>query len=132
MNIVVANAENELYAGPVPELKNKTTIDPEPRSNDEYSMELVAGSAVIDLLLNDAAFQKSWDTLYECCPWATVFQSRQFIAAWYTVYRQQHLPILIKSVERGQLTGILPMVLLNTSKEDKITRAGHYDAQYQT
>ena len=131
MNTVV-NADRELYAGPVPELKNKTIIDSGTRSNDEYSMELVTGSAVIDLLLNDAAFQKSWDTLYECCPWATVFQNRQFIAAWYTVYREQHLPILIKSVERGQLTGILPMVLLNASEEGKITAAGHYDAQYQT
>jgi hypothetical protein len=95
---------------------------------------------VIDALIQDARFQQSWDALYASCPWATVFQSRPFIAAWYQVYRDQHLPILIKAVENGQLKGELPVVLLNTNANDphagkgrsRITGVGHYDAEYQT
>jgi CelD/BcsL family acetyltransferase involved in cellulose biosynthesis len=128
MNIA-PNPEKETAAGPSPALQNKITIDAGTRSNDGYTIELIAGSAVIDLLLNDAGFQQSWDTLFASCPWATVFQGRQFVAAWYQAYQQQHLPILVRAVERGQLKGMLPMVLLN---EGRITGAGHYDAQYQT
>lgn len=135
MNIAV-KPKNELYAGPVPE--NKISIDPEAGANDGYSIELVTGSAVI-MLLNDPGFQKSWDLLFESCPWATVFQGRPFITAWYQAYQEEHFPILITAVVSGQLKGALPLALLNTSADDdhftgkgKITGAGHYDGLYQT
>jgi hypothetical protein len=126
---IVVNPGNKLYKIPVSESKNKTTTDFETRPADRYSIELVAGSAVTDLFFNDHEFQKSWDRLFESCTWATVFQSRQFIAAWYRVYGEKHVPILIKAVERGQLKGVLPMALLQGGR---ITGAGHYDAEYQT
>lgn len=133
------NPKAELFEIRIPELQNKVTIVPGNSSDDGYLLELITGSAVTDLLLNPQ-FQKSWDTLFESCSWATVFQGRQFIAAWYQVYREQHLPILIKAIEKGELKGVLPMVLLNTgsngshgtAKGDRITGAGHYDALYQT
>lgn len=131
MNIVV-NPENEVHEGAVSELKNKTITDAETRPCNGYSIELITGSAITDLLFNDHGFQKSWDTLFESCTWATVFQSRQFIAAWYKVYGEKHLPILIKAVEREQLKGVLPMVLLDGAKGGRIAGAGHYDAEYQT
>ncbi len=132
------NSENELLAGPAPALQNRTT--PGTRRDDAYAIELITGSAVIDAMINDAGFQQSWDALYASCPWATVFQCRPFIAAWYQVYRHQHLPILIKAIENGQLKGLLPVVLLNTNANEfqsgqgrsRITGAGHYDAEYQT
>lgn len=134
-----ANPKTELFEGRIPELKNKVTIVPGASPDDGYLSELITGSAVTDLLL-DPAFQQSWDTLLASCPWATVFQSRPFITAWYQVYRDEHLPILIKVLEGRQLKGVLPMVLLNahakdghlTGKDGRITGAGHYDAQYQT
>lgn len=137
MNIV-AGAENELHETPAPEIRNKTIIDPKPRANDGYSIELVTGSAVITLL-NDPGFQQSWDLLFESCPWATVFQGRQFITAFYQAYREEHYPILITAVEKGQLKGGLPLVLLNTNAaagnftgKGRITGAGHYEGLYQT
>jgi hypothetical protein len=45
------------------------------------------------------------------------------------------MPVLVTAVTRGQLKGILPMVLLNAhaaGKGDRITGAGHYEALYQT
>jgi hypothetical protein len=132
-------SNTELFEVQVPELINRTTMVPGTRPDDGYILELISGSAVTDLLL-DPAFQKSWDMLFESCPWATVFQGRQFIAAWYQIYQEQHLPILIKAFAGGQLKGVLPMVLLNTNANDpqttgkggRITGAGHYDALYQT
>ncbi|WP_143774453.1 GNAT family N-acetyltransferase [Niastella vici] len=123
-----ADTQNELYKDVVPEVKNKI------RLNDGYSIEVITGIAVIDLLL-EPAFQQSWDMLYDCCPWGTVFQSRPFVTAWYRLYRDQHLPVLVKATERGQLKGLLPVVLLNAGdggKGGKIAGAGHYEAQYQT
>ena len=133
-----AHSENELLAGPAPAFQNRTT--PGTRPDDAYAIELITGSALIDLLINDAGFQQSWDALYASCPWATVFQSRAFITAWYQAYSIQHLPVLIKAVEKGQLKGLLPVVALNTNENDphsgkgkgRITGAGHYDAEYQT
>lgn len=135
---MIANPQHEIFEGSVLELKYKTKTDME-RSNDGCSIELITGSAVIDLLL-DPWFQKSWDTLFESCPWATVFQSRPFITACYQVYREHHLPIIVKAVEGGQLKGLLPMVLLNTKASDshgtgkggRITGPGHYEAEFQT
>jgi hypothetical protein len=132
------NPENELLAGPAPAFQNKTI--PGTKTDDVYAIEVVTGPQVIDALINDTVFQQSWDALYAACPWATVFQSRPFIAAWYQVYCDQHLPILIKAIENGQLKGLLSVVLLNTNANDlhagngrsRITGAGHYDAEYQT
>jgi CelD/BcsL family acetyltransferase involved in cellulose biosynthesis len=124
----------------IPPCKNRTFIDAGDRSHDGYSIELIAGSAAIEMLTSDGWLQKSWDTLFDACPWATVFQNRQFVTAWYQAYRDQHLPIVVKGIENGQLTGILPVVLLHVpagderaaAKGGRITAAGHYDAQYQT
>ncbi|MFL5746541.1 MAG: GNAT family N-acetyltransferase, partial [Niastella sp.] len=94
-------------------------------------------SAVIELL-QDPAFQKSWDQLFESCPWATVFQTRAFVASWYNAYREKHFPILLKAVSKGQLRGVLPVAFLNANGNDrhsikkrgKIIGAGHYEAEY--
>lgn len=115
-------------------LKSNATIEASARPNDGYSIEVITGVAVIDLLL-EPAFQQSWDNLYECCPWATVFQSRPFITAWYQLYHHQHLPILVIATEREQLKGLLSVVLLNAADNgegSKIVGAGHFEAQYQT
>jgi CelD/BcsL family acetyltransferase involved in cellulose biosynthesis len=106
------------------------------KPDTDYTIELVTGSAVTDLL-QDAAFQKSWDQLFKSCPWATVFQTRAFIASWYNAYRGIHLPILLKAVAKGQLRGVLPVALLHANgnqghkKGGKIIGAGHYEAEYQ-
>jgi CelD/BcsL family acetyltransferase involved in cellulose biosynthesis len=118
----------ETYEGAVPGGKQKT----------DYNIEIITGSEVSELM-QDPAFQKSWDQLLESCPWATVFQTRAFITSWYHVYREKHFPILLKAVANGQLRGVLAMVLLNVNGNDrhgikkrgKITGAGHYEAEYQ-
>ncbi|MCS3795147.1 GNAT family N-acetyltransferase [Niastella sp. OAS944] len=115
----------------------KDTIETNITPESSYSIELLTGAAVIDLLLNPE-FQKNIDRLFEACPWATIFQNRLYITAWYQVYQKKHLPILVKGEVNGHLIGVLPVVLLHTQESDKhknsnrITGAGHYDAEYQT
>lgn len=103
-------------------------------------VELLVGSEVFKLL-NNKEFQVSWDTLYTSCSWATVFQSREFVTAWYTIYREEYLPILIKAEDNGQLQGLLTVALIIPrtgvsydlrKKRVRIVGAGHFDAEYQT
>ncbi|OQP52851.1 hypothetical protein A4H97_24455 [Niastella yeongjuensis] len=108
----------------------------EGKTDPEYTIEIVTGSAVTELL-QDPAFQKSWDQLFDSCPWATVYQGHRFVTAWYNAYRDHHLPILVKAVKKDKLKGILPMTLLNVTRKDrhakggKLTGAGYYEAEYQ-
>jgi CelD/BcsL family acetyltransferase involved in cellulose biosynthesis len=135
-----ANTTNELYEKPVPEIKNKPVIATATSLSDSDSFELLTGEAVIALLSTDSGFQQSWDLLFDSCPWATVFQSRAFIAAWYKAYRHEYCPVLVKHIEQGQLNGVLAMAIMNTpannnagtTKGGRITAAGHYDGLYQT
>jgi hypothetical protein len=139
MNLTV-NTANELIASPAPEVKNKTVVASATRLNDSGSFELISGDAVITLLCTDSGFQQSWDLLFDSCPWATVFQTRAFTTAWYTTYKHEHCPVLVKHIEKGQLKGILAMAILGTpasesqtiSKGGRITAAGHYEGLYQT
>ncbi|WP_207515160.1 GNAT family N-acetyltransferase [Longitalea luteola] len=111
--------------------------DTSPRFNNASTIEVITGPAVIHLLMKPE-FQKKLDLLFVSCPWATVFQSSVYITAWYQVYRHKHLPLMVLAVENGQLTGMLPMVMLDTQsskdtgKQNRITGAGHYDAEYQS
>jgi CelD/BcsL family acetyltransferase involved in cellulose biosynthesis len=127
-NVVVTP---ELYED-FPTTEQTTTKTNEPHKSTvtgdtNYTIEIVTGPAVIELL-HDPAFQKSWEQLFENCPWATVFQTHAFIASWYQAYLKQHMPLLVKGTVNGRLKGLLPMALL---KGGKITGAGHYEAEYQ-
>ncbi|MCX2742203.1 GNAT family N-acetyltransferase [Pontibacter anaerobius] len=78
--------------------------------------------------LLDEEFLLSWKELYEKCPWATIFQSSEYVLTWYKVYHHEFPPILVIATSRGKLTGLLA---LNVAK-NKIVGAGHFDAEYQT
>jgi hypothetical protein len=76
--------------------------------------------------LSDPAFQAFWDSLYESCPWRTVFQSRRFVATWYEQYRSSYEPILIFSMDPVS-PGLLPLA----GRPEEIVVAGAHQAEYQ-
>ncbi|WP_229683502.1 GNAT family N-acetyltransferase [Echinicola rosea] len=95
------------------------------------------GNCVFDIL-KDTDFQQGWDELYETTRWATVFQKRKFVEAWYIANQENITPILLTVFEGKELIGLLA---LTTGKADgelkknsplKITGAGKFDAEYQT
>ncbi|SFG74930.1 GNAT family N-acetyltransferase [Pontibacter chinhatensis] len=92
-------------------------------------IEVITGESVLQLL-SDNSFLLSWSSLYQSCPWATVFQSHEYVSVWYQIYHQQHLPIVIKEETGGRLTGLL--TLAKDVKELGITAAGGWSAYYHT
>ena len=91
------------------------------------TVDLVIGENVLELL-SDEKFLKDWDQLYHNCPWATVFQSKEFVSTWYNIYNKKYLPILVKAISGGELTGLLPLCRV---KDGLIVGAGHGEAEYQ-
>lgn len=92
------------------------------------STELLKGEAVLRLL-DDEHFLDEWDQLYDSCPWATVFQSRSYVAPWYRFYAKECLPVLVKTEYGGKLTGLFTLAIDN--KKGIITGAGTSQAEYQ-
>ena len=43
----------------------------------------------LDSLLADAAFSDSWQSTFDGCPWATVFQDPAFVRIWFDRYRTE-------------------------------------------
>ncbi|MBD1397722.1 GNAT family N-acetyltransferase [Pontibacter sp. JH31] len=89
--------------------------------------QLLSGEQVVDLLCN-TNFMAKWDLLYEQCPWATVFQKREFVSSWYQHYTSRYLPILIHETTAGKLTGLLTLA---KCEKEGITGAGANQAEYQ-
>lgn len=91
------------------------------------TIHILVGDEVSDLL-TDNEFSKAWDALYRACSWATPFQSKAFVATWYKVYARQYIPILVKAVSDGNLTGLL--TLAKTANVNIIHGAGLLNAEY--
>jgi hypothetical protein len=97
-------------------------------------VELVVGHEVFRQLENEP-FLTAWDSLYQCCPWATPYQSKEYVGAWYQLYGEQYLPIMAKTQQGGTLTGLLTLAVPKfrvKGKKQFIVAAGNYDADYQT
>ena len=89
--------------------------------------ELVTGEKV-QALLSSIDFLNSWDSLYVECPWATVYQAKEFISTWYRVYQNKYLPVVVKETKEGKLTGLLTLARNN---KGEIVGAGTSQAEYQ-
>src|ERR1700752_4183894 len=89
------------------------------------------GSDAFDLL-HDEVFQESWRALYEYCPWATAFQSYEFVSRWYEIYREYFDPVIITKVshDRSELQGLLTLAVSHES--GLLISAGAHQAEYQT
>ncbi|MBD1397721.1 GNAT family N-acetyltransferase [Pontibacter sp. JH31] len=104
-----------------------------PTENINKAVELLIGEPVF-AMLEDRDFQNGWDTLYEACPWGTVFQSRGFVGAWYRTYRERYLPVLaLTRGPGGRLTGLLALAQAGAQPAAgaPLLGAGHFEAEYQ-
>lgn len=109
-----------------------TTIEPLLNSPDLTEsnlgkIDLLTGMSVLSLV-DDHSFIAEWHELYSVCPWATIFQTPDFVVSWYKHYASKHTPILVLSRHEGKLTGLLP--LAQGIKELGIAGAGGHDAYY--
>jgi CelD/BcsL family acetyltransferase involved in cellulose biosynthesis len=74
-----------------------------------------------------AEFRQQWKTLYSKCPWATVFQSDDFIVTWYETYRSQFTPVLV-TARNTELAGLFTLAIDNESGQ--LVVAGTSEAEY--
>lgn len=81
-------------------------------------------------LVDDVRFRQKWSDLHERCPWATVFQAENFVAAWYSVYKERWSPLLIVATDgSGRLIGLLTLAI--SMDNGAIVAAGGHQAEYQ-
>lgn len=97
---------------------------------DEYeqsTIEILLGPAAMQAL-EDACFIAQWEQLSSRCVWGTVFQSRAFVNAWYTLYQNQFIPIIVRSYLNGKLSGLLTVAKENGVNTILVAgaRAAHY------
>ncbi|MGV3639482.1 MAG: GNAT family N-acetyltransferase [Adhaeribacter sp.] len=112
-------------------LTSETLVAPTARE----PVELLQGREVFALLAGDVTFQNEWDALFMACPWATVFQSRSFVASWFEVYQHKFEPVLLTTGQDGRLSGVLVLAMLRSGpglSGGRLVGAGYYDAEYQT
>jgi CelD/BcsL family acetyltransferase involved in cellulose biosynthesis len=94
---------------------------------DSIRVELLVGEEVLNLL-EEEAFQAGWDGLYHSCPWATVFQSRAFVATWYKLYHTDYQPIVLIGTGSNGMAGLFTLA---RDRRGNITGAGASQAEYQ-
>lgn len=116
-------------------MTNKAEITTKPLSNPytegikEESILILEADKVM-ALFQDANFIKAWDSLYDTCIWATVFQSRDFVYSWYSAYAPEFVPVMALAYKGTQLTGLLSLTYRINSKS--LFHAGLGLGEYQT
>jgi CelD/BcsL family acetyltransferase involved in cellulose biosynthesis len=91
-------------------------------------VEAVSGEQA-QALIDDPEFQHQWQELYQCCPWATVFQAADFVRTWYTSYAVEYRPVLITGRDQtGNLAGLFTLAL--SRKSGALVPAGSNHAEY--
>lgn len=115
-----------------------SAIDIPPLIEQPNQVDLLVGDQVYRLL-DDSAFKEAWHILYTSCAWATAFQSWEFIATWYLVFKNDYTPVLLKFEQEGRLTGLLAMAIPDSDRVNaegkqgsvRFVGAGEYEAEYQ-
>ncbi len=80
-------------------------------------------------LIESPEFRADWKTLYEKCPWGSVFQSEDFVVAWYDAYRSQFTPVVVTGVNAvGELAGLFTLAVATESGQ--LVMAGSSKAEY--
>lgn len=91
-------------------------------------VEIITGNTARELLC-DAQFITHWRSLYNCCPYATGFQSPNFVITWYEAYRSIYQPVLLLShTNSGELVGL--WLLAYDPSHHVLVHAGAHQAEY--
>ena len=90
-------------------------------------IELLVAEEVINKF-RDSLNKNQWNSLVDHCPWATGFQQWKFVKAWYELYQESYLPVLIIEKKGEDLSGIFPLAMDNNGW---IIGAGADQAEYQ-
>jgi CelD/BcsL family acetyltransferase involved in cellulose biosynthesis/GNAT superfamily N-acetyltransferase len=98
------------------------------REDDPFIAVLRDGKEVLDLF-GHRDLQSKLRRLHERCPWATRFQSWEFLMIWYQCYSTKFDPIIIYQADDDHLTGFF--ALARDKQDLRIVPAGDHQAEYQ-
>ncbi|MCX2742204.1 GNAT family N-acetyltransferase [Pontibacter anaerobius] len=100
------------------------------QAKQKEAIQLLTGGEVLELLRNKR-FLTAWDELFQSCPWATIFQGKEYVTTWYSMYHKLFLPILVKAERGEKLVGLLALGKY-CDGSGLIVGAGAKHAEYQT
>jgi CelD/BcsL family acetyltransferase involved in cellulose biosynthesis/RimJ/RimL family protein N-acetyltransferase len=82
-------------------------------------------------MLADYRFLTLWNSLYDACPHATVFQSPNFVRTWYETYQSEWQPVIVESRDsNGDFIGL--WLLAHNPVSNTLAHAGTHQAEYHT
>jgi CelD/BcsL family acetyltransferase involved in cellulose biosynthesis len=91
-------------------------------------IEISFGHAAQELI-EDAEFSGRWKSLYDKCPWGSVFQCEDFVGAWYKTYKDRFDPVVVTGYNaEGEMVGLF--TLASDTKTGGIVAAGGAQAEY--
>ncbi len=79
-----------------------------------------------DKFFKNPSFLAAWDDLFQSCPWATVFQSRDFILTWFDCFKD-YQPTIITDWDGQTMKGLWVL----TESKGSFTGPGLDLAEYQ-
>ncbi|MCR9014627.1 GNAT family N-acetyltransferase [Aquiflexum gelatinilyticum] len=90
---------------------------------NNYSLHLPLQSRA--LIINED-FLRAWDELHSFCPWATIFQSKDFVLTWFQCFTS-HEPTIICDWDGKSISGLWVL----TESNGRFTGPGFDLAEYQ-
>lgn len=95
----------------------------------ELAIEILRGRDAA-IRLSEPAFLDDWQRLLRTCPWASAYQSEQFVTTWYRTYSAAFEPLI--AVGRTQTGEVEGLFFLAVDRSDgQLTVAGASHAEYQ-
>ena len=93
------------------------------------NLHVLMGDEVL-ALMDRADFARSWGLVYDQCPWATGFQSFEFVRTWYRSYAGIYTPLVVIGPTAEKMEGLLPLAL-KLDHPQVAYGAGAHQAEYQ-
>ncbi|QDH80090.1 GNAT family N-acetyltransferase [Echinicola soli] len=88
-------------------------------------MKIHKGMEVLELAKH-SGFIGCWNQLVKDCPWATVFQQKEFVLTWYELFSDQ-TPFMITDWNGDSMTGLFSLI----EKDGQLSYPGNNLAEYQ-
>jgi len=80
--------------------------------------------------LEQDEFIQEWQLLYKNCPWATGYQSVEYVTTWYHLFIKKFSPLLLVSYdEKSKINGLF--ALAKSLETEEIVVAGNLHPEYR-
>jgi CelD/BcsL family acetyltransferase involved in cellulose biosynthesis len=93
------------------------------------AIKLTRGDGAL-AVLRESRVRAGWRELAEACPWATGYQTAEFVEIWYAVYAPRFEPVVVHELDAGgALAGLVTLAVERAS--GRLAVAGDHQAEYQ-